>query len=132
MDEFETLLRDQWWQLRTPTDPFAAAFSFLPAMPRDEAVAALRNRARLLRAASASMAASLESDWIRTSKPVHVAWLFELWQSRADAEATWCDRIAERVESGIPYLPEGLAGQGWAVVDDARRPSNGTDETDEK
>ena len=50
VDEFDSLLRDMWWRLHTPSDPFAAAFSFLPALPREEAVAALRNRAQLLRA----------------------------------------------------------------------------------
>ncbi|WP_238454755.1 PadR family transcriptional regulator, partial [Micromonospora sp. ATA51] len=49
-DEFETLLRGLWWQLQEPIDPFTAAFSFLPALPREEAAAALRNRAMLLRA----------------------------------------------------------------------------------
>jgi DNA-binding PadR family transcriptional regulator len=113
-DEFETLLRDQWWQLREPTDPFSAALSFLPALPRDEAVAALRNRARLLRAASASMSASLDSDWVRKSKPTHVGWMFELWLARSDVEAAWCERIAGLVESGVSYLPDELAGDaGW-------------------
>ncbi|MEE3919670.1 PadR family transcriptional regulator [Micromonospora sp. BRA006-A] len=32
-DEFETLLRAQWWQVQETPDPFVAAFSFLPAMP---------------------------------------------------------------------------------------------------
>ena len=45
---------------RAPVDPFAAAFSFLPALPREEAAAALRNRANLLRAGVESMRASLD------------------------------------------------------------------------
>ncbi|MGW4465643.1 PadR family transcriptional regulator [Micromonospora sp. NBC_01796] len=116
-DEFETLLRDMWWRLQTPPDPFAAAFSFLPALPREEAAAALRNRAQLLRAAHESMRASLDSDWVRKSKPVHVGWMFELWMARAEAESGWCERIAERIDSGVSYLPDQLAdAEGWGAM----------------
>ncbi|MGC4772712.1 PadR family transcriptional regulator [Micromonospora sp. DT44] len=114
-DEFETLLRNFWWNFTEPVDPFTAAFSFLPAMPRSEAAAALRNRANLLRAGMESMRASLESDWVRNTKPVHVSWMFELWSARAEAELSWCERIAERIESGVSYLPAELANaEGWS------------------
>src|SRR5262245_1043171 len=43
--EFEELLRKYWWNVSPTADPFAAAFAFLPALPRPEAIAALRNRA---------------------------------------------------------------------------------------
>ncbi|SCF36887.1 DNA-binding transcriptional regulator, PadR family [Micromonospora viridifaciens] len=113
-DEFETLLRAQWWQLHEPPDPFVAAFSFLPAMPREEAAAALRNRANLLRAGIESMRASLESEWVRNTKPVHVGWMFELWSARAEAEMAWCVRVAERIESGVSYLPAAMErAEGW-------------------
>ncbi|MGQ5260371.1 PadR family transcriptional regulator [Micromonospora sp. ZYX-F-536] len=107
-DEFETLLRNLWWNFSEPVDPFTAAFSFLPAMPRSEAAAALRNRANLLRAGIESMRASLQSDWVRNTKPVHVGWMFELWSARAEAEMAWCERIAEKIESGVSYLPAEL------------------------
>lgn len=113
-DEFETLLRGQWWHVHQQPDPFLAAFSFLPALPRQEAAAALRNRANLMRATADSTRASLESDWIRASKPAHVAWMFELWVARAETEAAWCERIAERIDSGVSYLPDGVAeAEGW-------------------
>ncbi|MCZ7473207.1 MULTISPECIES: PadR family transcriptional regulator [unclassified Micromonospora] len=121
-DEFETLLRAQWWQLHEPPDPFVAAFSFLPAMPREEAAAALRNRANLLRAGVESTRASLDSDWVRTRKPVHVGWMFELWLARAEAESAWCERIAERIESGVSYLPDGMErAEGWSGWSDGSR-----------
>ncbi|MFG1650483.1 PadR family transcriptional regulator [Micromonospora sp. NPDC049275] len=126
-DEFETLLRNFWWNLSEPSDPFAVAFSFLPAMPRAEAAAALRNRANLLRAGVESMRASLESDWVRNRKPVHVGWMFELWAVRAEAEMGWCERIAERIDSGVSYLPaelENVEGwSGWKDGPEATRPS---------
>lgn len=102
-----------------------AAFSFLPAMPRAEAAAALRNRANLLRAGVESMRASLESDWVRNRKPAHVGWMFELWSARAEAEMTWCERIAERIDSGVSYLPAELdEAQGWSGWRDGVEPSD--------
>ncbi|KAB1922610.1 PadR family transcriptional regulator [Micromonospora noduli] len=122
-DEFETLLRNSWWTITEPADPFVAAFSFLPAMPRAEAAAALRNRANLLRAGVESMRASLESDWVRNRKPAHVGWMFELWSARAEAEMTWCERIAERIDSGVSYLPAELdEAQGWSGWRDGVEP----------
>ncbi|MEV1332762.1 PadR family transcriptional regulator [Micromonospora costi] len=114
-DEFDRLLRGHWWNVEDTADPFAAAFSFLPAMPREEAAAALRNRAIQLRARVDWMRASLDSNWLRETKPVHVGWMFELWSARAEAEVAWCERIAERIESGVSYLPAGLErAEGWS------------------
>ncbi|WP_406075740.1 PadR family transcriptional regulator [Micromonospora sp. NBC_01638] len=122
-DEFQTLLRSFWWGLSEPLDPFSAAFSFLPALPRSEAAAALRNRANLLRASIESMRASLESDWMRNTKPVHVGWMFELWSARAEAEMGWCEQIATRIDSGVPYLPAELEnGEGWPHQVGSRSP----------
>src|SRR3712207_3282625 len=84
-EEFESLLRGHWWNLEAPPDPFLAAFSFLPALPRTEAVAALRNRARQLEVGVAQLRASLGSDWMRT-KPTFVGWMWELGIERAEAE----------------------------------------------
>ncbi|MGW3601405.1 PadR family transcriptional regulator [Micromonospora sp. NPDC005161] len=123
-DEFETLLRGLWWNFSEPVDPFAAAFSFLSAMPRPEAAAALRNRANLLRAGIESMRASLESDWVRNTKPVHVGWMFELWSARAEAEMAWCERIAEKIDSGVSYLPAELeSAEGWPQWTDGTEPA---------
>jgi DNA-binding PadR family transcriptional regulator len=128
-EEFETLLRAQWWRLNEAPDPFVAAFSFLPAMPREEAAAALRNRANLIHAGIESMRASLESDWVRNRKPVHVGWMFELWLARAEADMAWCERIAERIESGVPYLPAGTEQvEGWS--DGTGAPTPGGEDAD--
>ncbi|MFC0004631.1 PadR family transcriptional regulator [Micromonospora siamensis] len=113
-EEFETLLRAQWWQVHDRPDPFTAAFSFLPALPRGEAAAALRNRANLIRAGLGAARASMESDWARNNKPVHVTWMLELWLARAEVEISWCERVAERIESGVSYLPAGMErAPGW-------------------
>jgi DNA-binding PadR family transcriptional regulator len=104
--EFEELLRQYWWELDQPVDPFLSAMGFLPDLPRDEGAAALHNRARMLRTAVERIRASLDSDWMRTSKPVHVAWMLERSIALMEAEIPWCERVAALVESGVPYFPD--------------------------
>jgi DNA-binding PadR family transcriptional regulator len=99
--EFEDLLRKYWWNVHTPVDPFSSAYAFMPALPRAEAIAALRNRAHALEAHAARHRAMIEdkSGWIN-SKPPHVLWNFELVVAKIEAEIDWCIRTAERVEGG--------------------------------
>lgn len=97
-DEFQRLLRNYWWEPHNPVDPFLAAVSFLPALPRREAVLALRNRAALLRGHVAQTRES-SGRWLE-DKPVHVGWLMELTTERAEAEIKWCERTADRIEAG--------------------------------
>ncbi len=100
--EFQELLRRHWWDYRPPADPFQAAFAFLWSMPPEEAVAALRHRAARLRALSGGQAAMLDSEFVRANRPVHVGWMFELSVARAELEAGWCERVADRIEAGDP------------------------------
>jgi len=104
--EFMTLLRGNWWQLGGQPDPFMAAFSFMPALPREEAVAALRNRALQLRAGNHQLRSAMDSDWSK-NKPPYLSWMWELTIERAEAEIRWCERIVKRVEAGEPYLLPG-------------------------
>lgn len=118
-DEFQGLLRAQWWGLAQVVDPFSVAFSFLPALPRDEASAALRNRARLLRAEVESLEAAMESGWMRHQKPIHVAWMWQLAIARMRGEIDWCERIADLIDAGVSYLPEEYQSfPGWERFDE--------------
>lgn len=113
-DEFQNLLRGHWWNVGEMVDPFFAAFSFLPALPREEASAALRNRARLLRSGNESLRAAMESGWMKQGKPTHVVWMWQLAIARAEGEIAWCDRIADLIDAGVSYLPEDFAEvPGW-------------------
>jgi DNA-binding PadR family transcriptional regulator len=103
--EFQNLLRGQWWTVADVIDPFLAAFSFLPVLPRQEASAALRNRARLLRTEVASLRSAMESGWM-LQKPRYVSWMWRLTMVRAEGEIAWCEEIADLIDSGVPYLPE--------------------------
>jgi DNA-binding PadR family transcriptional regulator len=105
--EFEELLRQAWWSYRQPADPFLACFAFLPALPRDEAVAALRNRARLLRAGVDQHRFALAGMWVRQSTPAHMGWVFELLVSRMEAEIAWCEQVAGRLAGSATLVPDG-------------------------
>jgi DNA-binding PadR family transcriptional regulator len=128
--EFEELLRRQWWEYSAPVDPFLSGFSFLPALPRGEAAAALRNRARLLRANADSQRFALASDFMRQSKPGHVAWMFELVVARAEAEIAWCERIAARIESGASLFPDTVPT--WGTTGDYPFESGAKDQPSDK
>lgn len=104
LDEFESLLRQHWWDCRPPADPFLSAFAFLPALPRAEAVEALRGRAEMLRAGNAAARADLAGGWPR-QQPSYVGWMLELTIARAEGEIAWCERTAELIESGVSYHP---------------------------
>jgi DNA-binding PadR family transcriptional regulator len=109
--EFQSLLRNNWWNVSSPPDPFLAAFSFLPALPREEAAAALRNRATQLRAGVEQLRAAQKAEWA-DRKPIFVSWMWELTIDRSEAEIGWCHRTAARIESGEPYLPMSPDGTG--------------------
>ncbi|GIF73764.1 PadR family transcriptional regulator [Asanoa siamensis] len=106
--EFESLLRDLWWNISMPPDPFFAAFAFIDALPREEAAAALRNRATVLRASIEGLRGSLSSRWISELKPTYVGWMFELSIVRMEAEVAWCEKTVDLVESGMSYYPPSL------------------------
>jgi DNA-binding PadR family transcriptional regulator len=101
-NEFQTLLRTTWWNLAPVPDPFMAAFSFLPFLPRDEAAAALRSRAAQLQVGVSQLQAAMKSEW-SDAKPDYVTWMWELSVIRAEAEIAWCEGTARRIESGESY-----------------------------
>lgn len=109
--DFQELLRKYWWEYHERTDPFQAALGFLPNLPRPEAVAALRNRARVLRGMADGLATSMASGWMDDVKPPHVQQMLKLHVARLRVEADWCDETADlvaagRLETGVHSLGE--------------------------
>jgi hypothetical protein len=50
------------------------------------------------------MEAANSAEWL-DKKPVYVAWMWDLAIARSEAEISWCERTARKVEAGEPYLP---------------------------
>jgi DNA-binding PadR family transcriptional regulator len=116
--EFTELLRRYWWEYRQPVDPFLSAFALLPALPRREASAALRNRVRLLEEYVAALRVEVTDLALATSfKPPHVGWLLELNIARGETEIAWCGRIADRIDGGaglhVGEFDEQQVGAQW-------------------
>jgi len=97
--EFEDMLRKSWWEYRQPVDPFGPPFSFLPHLPRREAVAALRHRTEVLLDRLDEVDKEISGP-VSEVKPVHVGWFLELHRARMEAEIAWCLRVADRIEAG--------------------------------
>jgi DNA-binding PadR family transcriptional regulator len=108
--EFQSLLRDRWWNVAPMVDPFMAAFSFLSALPREEAAAALRNRALQLRAGVHQLEAAMGAEWL-DGKPVYVSWMWERSVVTWEAEIAWCERTAKKIEANEPYMPSSIPNQ---------------------
>ncbi|MEV0458842.1 PadR family transcriptional regulator [Catellatospora methionotrophica] len=104
-EQFRDLLSGALWEQREVEDPFLAGFSLMTELPREEVAAALRHRARRLRAENEGAAAAIASGWaVPENKPTHVRWMIELGIARNEGEIAWCERVAERIEAGEPYL----------------------------
>ena len=108
--EFQSLLRAGWWNIAPTVDPFMAAFSFLSALPRDEAAAALRSRALQLRAGVHQLEAAMGAEWL-DGKPVYVSWMWERSVVTWEAEIAWCERTAKKIEANEPYMPSSIPNQ---------------------
>jgi DNA-binding PadR family transcriptional regulator len=103
--EFMTLLRDSVRAPRPRADYLGAAMAMLPALPRAEAVALLRERLAALEIAREKAQAQLDG-WV---DPPHVMELFGLWAHEAQAGIDWTRGLIRRLESGA-YAMAGEPG----------------------
>jgi DNA-binding PadR family transcriptional regulator len=96
--EFQALLRDAWWNVRTPLDPLMPALSFLPMMRKEELLAALRHRMVVARGMLEHM--NFAVNELPTDKPEHIKEFFRLSAARVGAEIDWARALSERLERG--------------------------------
>jgi DNA-binding PadR family transcriptional regulator len=98
--EFQRLLRDFWWNYKSPIDPFMVAVAFMDQLPRDELVGALRHHTAAARLAVESLerqiAAPIENDY----KPRHVAEMPRLMIARLESEVAWTEDVIAKIERG--------------------------------
>jgi DNA-binding PadR family transcriptional regulator len=98
--EFERLLREYWWEPKPVIDPFQVAITFMDRLPRDELLAALRQRAAILRAALAAWDWAVGNKMGVSSTPRHVAAQLALSRSHKEATLRWLEQVTEQVERG--------------------------------
>jgi DNA-binding PadR family transcriptional regulator len=103
--EFQILLRETWWTVRSSTEPLIPALCLMPFMPRDELVAALQARLGTLRGELDSL-----SFFRRTVRdgatgaegevPEHVREIFDFVMSKQRAEIEWTRTLVKRLQDG--------------------------------
>jgi DNA-binding PadR family transcriptional regulator len=122
--EFQSLLREYFWQRKPLIDPFLVAMSQMPAMPKAELIAALRHRATTARASIEQLRFQAKAQMAEKSDFAgeelagrFAAEMLELSIIRLVGEADWADSLAGRIESGKfqfpgePFPPGYAAGQ---------------------
>jgi DNA-binding PadR family transcriptional regulator len=99
--EFGRLLREALRHPQPRPDVLGAALAMLPALPRAEALALLRERLAALAQRQEKAQAQLDG-W---AGPPHVRELFGLWETSAAAGVAWTRGLVERLEAGAYPMP---------------------------
>ncbi|MEU5364629.1 PadR family transcriptional regulator [Streptomyces sp. NPDC005925] len=110
-EEFFTLLRQALVAHDEKTDVKSAAIGFVVDLPRDEAVALLKERTRRIE----EWRASVTEHYVPEDGPEqlgHIGEIMNLWVHTADAEAEWARGLIGRIEGGA-YT---FAGEGEPFV----------------
>ncbi len=97
--EFLRLLRDYWWGEQPTIDPFQVALTFMDRLPRDEVLAALRQRA----ARSRAFLTSFETLWPSMRPPDLPRFMDEnrrLDAAHVEAETRWIEGVIDKIERG--------------------------------
>jgi DNA-binding PadR family transcriptional regulator len=98
--EFERLLRDYWWEYKPAIDPFQVALTFMNQLPREEVLAALRQRADGLRAFLATFEQAVAAKMSHDATPRHIAHNLRLAAMHAETELRWIEETIGMVERG--------------------------------
>ena len=98
-EEFRTLLREEWWTVRPPTDPLMAAISFIGFVSRGEAIAALEHRTAQIHSMVRGIEFGIDAhDGV--DSPFHVREMMRLMNARVLAEVEWARQFIARLEQG--------------------------------
>jgi len=103
--EFQILLRESWWTLRSPAEPLIPALCLMLHLPREEMVRALEARRHALDARIEALA--FQRATIRDGAtgadgaiPEHVREIFDFLTSRARSELEWTRTFQRRLRDG--------------------------------
>jgi hypothetical protein len=125
------LLRDAWWTVRYPLDPFAAGVALIQFMKREEAIAALEARiAHIQGQMEHTEHAVTQMDDVEN--PAHVRELMWLLNARLGSEIAWARALLPRLRAGEYLLggegmwkPGGAAAKKKPKKTQAKKPRSG-------
>ncbi|MFD0356233.1 PadR family transcriptional regulator [Streptomyces sp. NPDC127110] len=109
--EYLTLLRQALTSYDQKTDVLSAGIGFIVDLPRDEAVALLKERTERLRQWRASVTEYYTPEG-GPGQLGHIGEIMNMWVHSADSEAEWTRGLIDRIESGA-YT---FAGEGEPFV----------------
>ena len=98
-EEFRTLLREALASYDQQTDMISAAIGFIVDLPRDEAVALLKQRITGLQ----QWRASVTEYYTPEEGPGqlgHIGEIMNMWVHSADSQAAWTHGLIDRIEGG--------------------------------
>ncbi|MEV0856459.1 PadR family transcriptional regulator [Nocardia fluminea] len=117
-EEFLTLLREALASYDQQTDMISAAIGFIVDLPRDEAVALLRQRITGLE----QWRASVTEYYTPEEGPGqlgHIGEIMNMWVHSADSEAAWTHGLIDRIEGGAyTFVDEGEPFVGILAEDE--------------
>src|ERR1700674_3236234 len=99
-EQFARLLRELWWDYRPAIDPFRVALSFMDCLPRDELLAALRNRAGGLRSTLDAFPYAIEGRLRDPATPRHLGEVLHLAAAHIATNLHWVEETIGKVERG--------------------------------
>ena len=98
-DQFNDLLRKQWWELKPIIDPFQVALTFMNCMPKDELMLALEHKTDSLRVMIKSMTHLTPIRMADITYPRHITENFRLATAHLEAELKWVEGALKKVKN---------------------------------
>jgi DNA-binding PadR family transcriptional regulator len=97
-EEFQMLLREEWWTVRMPSDPLMAAISFTGFIKRAEVISALEHRMTQIHGMVRHMEYGIEAH-DGSDSPHHVREMMRLMNARILAEIEWAKLFIARLRN---------------------------------
>lgn len=98
-NQFMSMLRNQWWEMKPIIDPFQVALTFMNCMPKDELILALEHKADNLRANIKAMTRMIPIRMADDAWPRHIAENFRLVTAHYEAELKWVEAVLEKIKN---------------------------------
>ncbi|GAA2719569.1 PadR family transcriptional regulator [Streptomyces luteosporeus] len=99
-EEFFRLLKDALRHGNNRSDMLGAALVLLPALPRQEAVALLRERIASLSVEQEELVSRVDEAAGERQERAHIRELLGLWKHSAASQAAWTQELIDRLEAG--------------------------------
>lgn len=98
--ELARLVHEYWWEVKPAIDPFQVALTFMDRLPRDELLAALRNRAHLMRSNLEWLRHASDAKLSAPGVPRHIEENLRRVAAQVEVDLGWIEGVLGKVERG--------------------------------